>query len=225
MCHELGHAVLDSVEPQLWDAASIEVAWFPRVFRRLQRHPGQSAGAVAAGRGPRGDPGAAVDGVAAVAARREFSSRAMSASDPGRGRHRLPAKRGQLFFFFSTSHHVAAAARTRDQLVLGTPQLLPDFYRAASSGCSAGCSRCGSARLRRPTRGRPGRRHAAYRGGTPLARGARVLRAGGRAHHSDRPTTCSTASTGGRSVAASRAAVSSPCVRRLHSDPRSECRR
>ncbi len=28
MCHELGHAVLDSIKPQLWDAASMEIAGF-----------------------------------------------------------------------------------------------------------------------------------------------------------------------------------------------------
>jgi hypothetical protein len=32
VCHELGHAVLDSVKPQLWDAASIEVAAFHESF-------------------------------------------------------------------------------------------------------------------------------------------------------------------------------------------------
>lgn len=32
VCHELGHAVLDSIKPQLWDAASIEVAAFHESF-------------------------------------------------------------------------------------------------------------------------------------------------------------------------------------------------
>ena len=32
VCHELGHAVLDAVKPQLWDAASIEVAAFHESF-------------------------------------------------------------------------------------------------------------------------------------------------------------------------------------------------
>jgi hypothetical protein len=32
VCHELGHAVLDSFKPQLWDAASIEVAAFHEAF-------------------------------------------------------------------------------------------------------------------------------------------------------------------------------------------------
>jgi hypothetical protein len=32
VCHELGHAVLDSLKPQLWDAASIEVAAFHESF-------------------------------------------------------------------------------------------------------------------------------------------------------------------------------------------------
>jgi hypothetical protein len=32
VCHELGHAVLDSFKPQLWDAASIEVAAFHESF-------------------------------------------------------------------------------------------------------------------------------------------------------------------------------------------------
>src|SRR5262249_56216236 len=32
VCHELGHAVLDSLKPQLFDAASIEVAAFHESF-------------------------------------------------------------------------------------------------------------------------------------------------------------------------------------------------
>ncbi|MCC6611717.1 MAG: hypothetical protein IT515_18850 [Burkholderiales bacterium] len=32
VCHELGHALLDSIKPQLWDAASIEVAAFHESF-------------------------------------------------------------------------------------------------------------------------------------------------------------------------------------------------
>lgn len=32
VCHELGHAILDSFKPQLWDAASIEVAAFHESF-------------------------------------------------------------------------------------------------------------------------------------------------------------------------------------------------
>jgi hypothetical protein len=32
VCHELGHAVLDSIKPQLWDAASTEVAAFHESF-------------------------------------------------------------------------------------------------------------------------------------------------------------------------------------------------
>ena len=32
VCHELGHAILDSIKPQLWDAASIEVAAFHESF-------------------------------------------------------------------------------------------------------------------------------------------------------------------------------------------------
>ena len=32
VCHELGHAVLDSIKPQLWDAASIEIAAFHESF-------------------------------------------------------------------------------------------------------------------------------------------------------------------------------------------------
>jgi hypothetical protein len=32
ICHELGHAVLDAVKPELWDAASIEVAAFHESF-------------------------------------------------------------------------------------------------------------------------------------------------------------------------------------------------
>jgi hypothetical protein len=32
VCHELGHAVLDSIKPQLWDAASIEAAAFHESF-------------------------------------------------------------------------------------------------------------------------------------------------------------------------------------------------
>ena len=32
VCHEHGHAVLDSIKPQLWDAASIEVAAFHEAF-------------------------------------------------------------------------------------------------------------------------------------------------------------------------------------------------
>ncbi len=32
VCHELGHAVLDAVKPQLWNAASIEVASFHEAF-------------------------------------------------------------------------------------------------------------------------------------------------------------------------------------------------
>jgi len=32
VCHELGHAVLDAVKPQLWDAASIEIGSFHEAF-------------------------------------------------------------------------------------------------------------------------------------------------------------------------------------------------
>jgi hypothetical protein len=32
VCHELGHAILDAVKPELWDAASIEVAAFHEAF-------------------------------------------------------------------------------------------------------------------------------------------------------------------------------------------------
>lgn len=32
VCHELGHAVLDSIKPQLWDAASTEIAAFHEAF-------------------------------------------------------------------------------------------------------------------------------------------------------------------------------------------------
>jgi hypothetical protein len=32
VCHELGHAILDSLKPQLWDAASLEVAAFHESF-------------------------------------------------------------------------------------------------------------------------------------------------------------------------------------------------
>ncbi|MCC7464355.1 MAG: hypothetical protein IT480_18075 [Gammaproteobacteria bacterium] len=32
LCHEMGHAILDSVKPQLWDAASLEVAAFHESF-------------------------------------------------------------------------------------------------------------------------------------------------------------------------------------------------
>jgi hypothetical protein len=32
VCHELGHAILDSIKPQLWDAASLEVAAFHESF-------------------------------------------------------------------------------------------------------------------------------------------------------------------------------------------------
>jgi Zn-dependent metalloprotease len=32
VCHELGHAILDSLKPQLFDAASIEVAAFHESF-------------------------------------------------------------------------------------------------------------------------------------------------------------------------------------------------
>src|SRR5262249_3030476 len=32
VCHELGHAVLDAFKPQLWDAASIEIAAFHESF-------------------------------------------------------------------------------------------------------------------------------------------------------------------------------------------------
>jgi len=32
VCHELGHALLDSIKPQLWDAASLEIAAFHEAF-------------------------------------------------------------------------------------------------------------------------------------------------------------------------------------------------
>ena len=55
--HEMGHAILDSIKPQLWDAASMEVAAF-HDFRKSPKVPVALADASAAGFRPGDAPGA-----------------------------------------------------------------------------------------------------------------------------------------------------------------------
>ena len=122
VCHELGHAVLDAVKPQLWDAASIEVAAFHESFADcsailsnlqvpslrdavLAETRGDGVAAVPPGRRPRlGDP----------------------AADPRRRGLRLPAQRGQLVVLPGAG--VAATASAGHGAFVRTAQLLTGVH-------------------------------------------------------------------------------------------------
>ena len=173
LCHELGHALLDAIRPQLWNAASIEVASFHEAFADisamlsalelpsvrdevLAQHRRQAVALVsrlAPGRAARlGDPPVA----------------------PGRGGSRLPAQRGQLVLLPPAREPAADGPGQR--AVVGAALVQP--------GVHGGLARVagGNGRRARDRRGRAGdgglrRRNAACRRGGHGANRLELLRA------------------------------------------------
>ncbi len=80
LCHEMGHAILDTVKPGLWDAAAQEIPAFHESFGDMSAILSGSAGPVAAQRGAEGDEGTPVSQLPPVPARR-----ATRHSHPGAG--------------------------------------------------------------------------------------------------------------------------------------------
>lgn len=67
VCHEMGHAILDSIRPELWDAASAEIAAFHESFGDMSAILCDAATATPANRCPQRDRFQAVSLVAAFA--------------------------------------------------------------------------------------------------------------------------------------------------------------
>ena len=137
-CHEMGHAILDSIKPQLWGAASHEAAAFHRILWRYERHFVGAAAAIAAHRNPAGHGRPPLPQLAPVAACRATRNRHPRSVSRCRG-SRLPAQCGQ-FLHLSRPDNAppdgpCGAALLRAALVLSSVHR--SFFRVA--GRNAGC--------------------------------------------------------------------------------------